>query len=131
MNIIRPLSLFLLFSLTTVVKTNAQTFAGCDSVYTFAENPPQYEGGMKGFYDFLKGFTYDEIGPEDPIVGKFTVHLVVDQQGKPVDIQVTPESDPGLALQKYLVKMKDWTPASTKDTKVCYRMKIPCYVHYK
>lgn len=103
----------------------------CDSVYTFAEVQPQYPGGMKGFYDFLKGFTYEEIGPEDPIYGKFNIHLTLDQTGVAKDIQVTPETDPGLALKTFLKKMQAWTPAKNKDVPVCYYFKIPAVVHYR
>lgn len=108
-----------------------QSSTSCDSVYTFAENPPQYPGGMKGFYDFLKGFHYDEQRPEDPVAGKFNFHITVDKSGKPIDIQVSPESDQGLAIREYLHKMQSWTPASTREGQVCYKMKIPAYVHYK
>lgn len=124
--------LLVLISLSTVGMTQAQNQKGsCDSVYTYAENPPQYPGGMKAFYDFLKGFHYQDVGPNDPVVGKFNIHLTLDAEGKPMDVQVTPESDPGLALKEYLIKMQTWTPASTKDGKVCYFLKIPAYVHYK
>jgi periplasmic protein TonB len=103
----------------------------CDSVYTYAENPPQFPGGMKAFYDFLKNFHYQDRNADDPVVGKFTIHLTIDKTGKPVIIQVTPESDAGLALQEYLHKMPNWSPATTKEGAVCYYLKIPAYIHFK
>lgn len=114
-----------------IAEVKAQDKAVCDSVHTFAENPAEYPGGMKGFYDFLKDFRYEEVTADDPVTGKFTIRFILDEKGEPHNIHVTPETDPGIALQDFLVNMKNWTPAKVKEEAVCIEMKIPAYVRFK
>lgn len=119
------------FSLSFSASGWTQEKAVCDSVHTFADNPAEYEGGMKGFYDYLKNFHYQDLGVDDPITGKFTIHFVLDKTGKAHNIQVTPETDPGLALKEFLLKMPTWKPATIKGEAVCIQMKVPAFVHFK
>lgn len=119
------------FLLNAANVVSAQEKEVCDSVHAFADNPAEFNGGMKGFYDYLKNFHYQELSANDPVTGKFTIYFVVDEQGKAHDVKVTPETDPGLALQEFLLKMPDWKPATIKGQAVCIQMKIPAYVHFK
>jgi TonB family protein len=99
-----------------------------DSVYNVVEQSPNYKGGMKAFYEYLKAnMVYPEAAKEKKIEGKVFLTFVVRKDGTLADIQILKGLGYGCDAEsvKLLAKSGTWKPAMHKGKVVNCRFNVP------
>lgn len=99
-----------------------------DKIYTVVEQQPEYKGGMRELYRFIKdNLVYPEAAKIEKIQGKVFLTFTVRKDGTLADIQVLKGLGYGCdaAAIKVLSKSKPWIPAMDKGKVVNCRFNLP------
>jgi Gram-negative bacterial TonB protein C-terminal len=109
----------------------AQSVTPVDSVYTFADEAPQFPGGERALMDTiiknLKLPDYVGSGPQS----KYKIEYTVEKDGTVSDISVNARiKEEADAFKKVFSKLK-FEPAKLDGKTVRVRMMIPIHISYK
>lgn len=103
---------------------------GENTIYSFVslDNPPQYPGGMRKFYDFLKeNIKYPDAAKENKIEGNVFVSFVVEKDGSLNDIKIDRKLGYGTDEEalRVLKLSRAWNSGTINGTPVRVKYNIP------
>ncbi|RNI32931.1 TonB family protein [Rufibacter immobilis] len=99
-----------------------------DLVFIAVEQMPEFPGGQKAMFDFLKdNFVYPQDAKEAKVTGMVVATFVVNTEGKVTDVQVMKKLHPSLdrAFTQVLLKMPNWKPGTQNGKAVNVRYTVP------
>ncbi|MFB9865083.1 TonB family protein [Rufibacter immobilis] len=99
-----------------------------DLVFIAVEQMPEFPGGQKAMFDFLKdNFVYPQDAKEAKVTGMVVATFVVNTEGKVTDVQVMKKLHPSLdrAFTQVLLKMPNWKPGTQNGKAVNVKYTVP------
>lgn len=114
----------------TTLAITGENNTGDSVVYNFMsmENPPQYDGGIAKFYEFInKNLKYPTIAAENKIQGKVMASFVVEKDGTLSDIKVERKLGYGTDEEAIrVVKLSEkWSPGLVNGKAARVKYNIP------
>ena len=97
-------------------------------VYNVVEQMPEFQGGEKGFQQFLmNSVKYPQVAKEKGIQGKVFVTFVVGRDGSVLNVKIARSADPTLDAEALRVvkSMPKWTPGKQDGKEVAVQFTIP------
>ena len=120
-----------LFVISSFLIVQAQTN---NEVYTFAEQMPEYKGGMDSMMHFIqKNLKYPDKAKKDSIEGRVIVQFIVNTTGAIEDIQIkkslSKECDEEVV--RVVSIMPSWNPGKQNGKAVSVRFMLPVLFRFK
>ncbi len=99
-----------------------------DSVFTTAENSPEFPGGNDAFMNFIaSNVKYPQVAKETGISGKVFVQFVVSKDGNVIDVKIAKGVDKLLDEEalRVIKSLPNWTPGKNRGVAVNVQFTIP------
>ncbi len=115
--------------LQTATTSLADTLPKNEPIFTQAETPPQFPGGMAEFYKYLaKNFRYPASARKSNVSGRIILKFIVEKSGQLTEVEVLKGIDPKLdkEAKRVLVASPVWKPGiqNGKEVRVAYTLPI-------
>jgi len=97
------------------------------TVFVVVDKFPEFPGGMKGFYDFLKDIKYPDEAKRNDISGKVFVKFTIEKDGSVTNVEALKGIGSGCDEEavRVIKKSPKWKPGYIKEKAVRISIVIP------